>query len=98
MSESAASAPDLARIGQRLEALERAFAVGDADRVLVFGETCETIRRSPATVRRWWARRETRATFKLDVLFARDVTGRLVSSPRRIASWQAACRAKWAQR
>ena len=83
----------------RVAELERLAVAGDADRPLNFAETCaRSTTRSPETVRKWWSRSRLRQEYRLDLLFVKDVTGRLVSSPRRVAAWQRAMAAKWATR
>ena len=86
----------LAVLEARVAELERVHAVGDADRPLDFAETvrCATTR-SPATVRKWWSRPKTREAYRLDLLFTKDATGHLVSTPRRVSAWQRAMAAKW---
>jgi hypothetical protein len=78
---------------RRVEGLEKVFAAGDADRPLDFMETCaRATTRSPETVRTWWKHKATRKVYRLDVLFTKDVGGRLVSSPRAVARWHSAMR------
>jgi len=87
----------LASLAARVDELERVSAAGDADRPLDFAESCRRAStRATATVRKWWSRPATRTAYRLDLLFTKDATGRLVSSPRRIAAWQRAMAAKWA--
>ena len=84
----------LADLARRVGELERAFHAGDADRPLDFLEACaRATTRSPATVRSWWKRKPTRKRLKLELLFQRDATGRLTSTPRRVRQWQDAVRA-----
>ena len=89
--------PDaLAVLEARVGELERIALVGDADRPLDFLEACHrATTKAPSTVRRWWSHAATRAEYRLDLLFSKDATGHLVSSPRRIAAWQRAMAAKW---
>ena len=83
-------------IEERVAELERVMAAGDADRPLDFLETCRrATTRSPSTVKKWWSRRQAREGYRLDLLFTKDATGRLVSSPRRVVAWQRAMAAKW---
>ena len=96
MADLGRSDPGLESLAARVTELERVHAVGDADRPLTFEETvrCATTR-STSTVRSWWKRPATRAAYRLDLLFTKDATGHLVSTPRRVAAWQRACAAKW---
>lgn len=89
--------PDaLAVLEAKVAELERVLVAGGADEPTDFLETCaRATTKAPATVRRWWSHRATRQAYLLETLFVRDATGHLVSSPRRIATWQRACAQKW---
>jgi hypothetical protein len=90
----ALDAERLLDLTRRIAELERVLRAGDADRPLDFEETvAQATTRSVSTVRDWWRRKAARKRYRLDILFVKDVTGRLTSTPRRVSQWQAAVRA-----
>jgi hypothetical protein len=78
----------VADLTARVAELERVRGVGDADRVLSLEEVAARIGRSPETIKRHWLRSfASQRMHRIELLLFRDVSGRWVSTPRKVQQW-----------